>query len=462
MLGGDPVGLLRLSSVGAAVLDRVLVGGGSDTPAESRLVDRLVDRGVLVPEPTSAEARFAAGDVSVVVPVRDDAEGVARLLDSLAAAGDALAEVIVVDDGSADAASLATVVGSRRGLATRLVRREHSGGPAAARNDGAAAARSPLLAFLDADCAVAPGWLDPLLGHFDDDRVAVVAPRVVAAPAASRRAAGRSSDSGWGPAAVWGVDRFRSPLDLGGRAARVAPGRRVSYVPSAAMLVRAESFDQVGGFDASMRVGEDVDLVWRLVESGRTVRYEPAASVAHEVRPDVVSFLRQRVGYGSSAAALDERHPGRVAPARLTRWSALVAAGLLVGGPGCAGRRRTRGVDVVAVARPARRGPDRTGAAARRHRPLVGRAPAAACVAARLVAAAGRGRALVTPCSSGAARRAGAGGGRGVARRRAARTPPARGARRRGLRRRCLGGLRPPSFVAGAAAVVVVPRRNDA
>ncbi len=324
VLGGDPVALLRLSTSGAAVLDRVLAGGTPDTPAEAALVERLIERGVVVPEPIPGPARFGDRDVTVVVPVRDDAGGVARLLDSLAAAGDALAEVIVVDDGSADAASLARVVGSRRGLATRLVRREHSGGPAAARNDGAAAARSPLLGFLDADCTVAAGWLDPLLGHFDDERVAVVAPRVVAAPAAH---------PGRGGAAVWGVDEFRSPLDLGGRAARVAPGGRVSYVPSAALLVRADVFDELGGFDTELRVGEDVDLVWRLTASGHAVRYEPAAIVAHEARPDVRSFFRQRAAYGSSAPVLDERHPGQVAPARLSRWSAAVAACLLVGGP---------------------------------------------------------------------------------------------------------------------------------
>ena len=332
VLGGDPVALLRLSASGAAVLDRVLSGGTPDTPAEAALVERLVDRGVVVPEPTPGRARLGSGDVTVVVPVRDDIDGVARLLDSLAATGGRLAEVIVVDDGSADADALAAVVEEPRpGTVVRLLRREHSGGPAAARNDGAAAARSPLLAFLDADCTVAPGWLDPLLGHFDDERVAVVAPRVVAAPSTHP---GAGSTASWGSAAVWGVDERRSPLDLGDRAATVAPGRRVSYVPSAALLARAQLLDGAGGFDDALRVGEDVDLIWRLAASGHVVRYEPAATVAHEVRPDVGSFLRQRVAYGSSAAVLDERHPGQVTPARLSRWSAAVAACLLVGGPG--------------------------------------------------------------------------------------------------------------------------------
>ncbi len=326
VLGGDPVRLLRLSAAGAAVLDRVESGGAPDSRAGAALVARLVDRGVLVPAPTPGTASRGAREVTVVVPVRDDADGVARLLDSLAVAGDPLAEVIVVDDGSRAPVELVEVVDRPRpGPAARLLRREHSGGPAAARNDAAAAARSALVAFLDADCTVGSGWLEGLLGHFDDERVAAVAPRVVAAP---------SARPGTGGSTVWGVDEHRSPLDLGEQPAAVAPGRRVSYVPSAALVVRAEVLDRVGGFDAALRVGEDVDLVWRLAEAGHVVRYEPAATVAHEVRPDVWAFLRQRAGYGSSAAVLDERHPGQVAPARLSRWSAAVAACLLVGGPG--------------------------------------------------------------------------------------------------------------------------------
>ena len=326
VLGGDPVALMRLSTTGAAVLDRLLAGGSPETATEVGLLRRLVDRGIVVPEPTPGAEPYGTDDVTVVVPVRDDADGVGRLLGSLAAAGDALAEVIVVDDGSVEPAALVAAVATERpGVTARLVRRDRSGGPAAARNDGAAQVHSPVIAFLDADCTVAPGWLDPLLGHFEDEAVAVVAPRVVAVP---------STHPGAGSTGVWGVDELRSPLDLGVRPALVAPGRRVSYVPSAAMLVRTDVLDDVGAFDVSLRVGEDVDLIWRVVGSGRVVRYEPAARVSHEVRPDLRSFLRQRVAYGSSAALLDERHPGWVSPARLSRWSAVVAAGLLVGGPG--------------------------------------------------------------------------------------------------------------------------------
>jgi mycofactocin system glycosyltransferase len=85
--------------------------------------------------------------------------------------------------------------------------------------------------------------------------------------------------------------------------------------------VRRSAFEAVGGFDEALRVGEDVDLVWRLVAAGGTVRYQPAIEVAHGSRGTAVAWLRQRHQYGTSAAALAARHPGAVAPLTVSAWT---------------------------------------------------------------------------------------------------------------------------------------------
>jgi mycofactocin system glycosyltransferase len=103
--------------------------------------------------------------------------------------------------------------------------------------------------------------------------------------------------------------------------ARVAPGTAVSYVPSAALLVRRAALGD--GFDESMRVAEDVDLVWRLTGAGWRVRYEPAATVAHEHPATTTEWLRRRVFYGTGAALLAARHGAAVAPVVVSPWSAL-------------------------------------------------------------------------------------------------------------------------------------------
>jgi hypothetical protein len=94
---------------------------------------------------------------------------------------------------------------------------------------------------------------------------------------------------------------------MGANPANVAPGARVAYVPSAALIVRRAA---LGGFDEALRYGEDVDLVWRLHDRGWRVRYDPRVVIRHDAR----ALLSRRFRYGTSAAPLAQRHPGRLAP----------------------------------------------------------------------------------------------------------------------------------------------------
>jgi mycofactocin system glycosyltransferase len=170
-------------------------------------------------------------------------------------------------------------------------------GPGAARNAGMSGSHRELVAFVDSDVVVAPTALQRLAAHFADPLVAAVAPRVRASFADRGRVLGALATYG-------------SPLDLGGDPARVHPQGHVPYVPSTVLVVRRSAFEAVGGFDESLRLGEDVDLVWRLVAAGYDVRLDPSA-VAHHAEPSTWSaWLRRRFRYGTSAAALAQRHPG--------------------------------------------------------------------------------------------------------------------------------------------------------
>lgn len=316
LLGGDPTRLLRLSEAGARVVatwrsegvdvDRV-------APGAVRLVERLVAAGMAHPVP----APVPVGDLVVVVPVRDRPEALDRCLSSLRTSG--VDRLVVVDDASVDVARHAEVA-ARHGAA--LVRRETCGGPAAARMTGWASL-DPLpefVAFVDSDVVASEGCWGGLLGHFVVPNVGLAAPRVI-------------HDAGTGAVRTV-VDRFEaanSPLDLGDRPAAIVAGTRVSYVPAAAMVVRSAAFDQVGGFDERLEVGEDVDLLWRMVGAGWTCRYEPTALVGHTGRARLLPLLRRRFDYGRSAALLDARHPGSLPPLRGSWWSVVVVA-LFVGG----------------------------------------------------------------------------------------------------------------------------------
>jgi GT2 family glycosyltransferase len=384
LFGGSPPRLLRLNPAGQRALDE-LRRGPVRSPAAGKLARRLTDTGLAHPRPpapsrgpgapgvvpgengaggrpSTGEGGRAGGvsppsqrsrgvpggrppgltrpDVTVVIPARDRPAYLDRCL---AALGQSY-PVIVVDDGSRQAAEIAGLC-HRHGA--RLIRRPASGGPGPARNDGLAQVTTPLVAFLDSDCETGPEWITSLADHFADPLVAAVAPRV--RPRTGATPAGRYLEA-------------RAPIDMGPKEGRVLPLTRLSYVPTAALLVRRAALvahgsqaiaggagpldagpsdtglsgagpSGAGPFDASLRYGEDVDLVWRLAEAGWRVRYDPAASVSHSEPATWARVLARRFRYGCSAAPLAQRHPGQVPPLILQAWPAAAVAALLARRP---------------------------------------------------------------------------------------------------------------------------------
>jgi mycofactocin system glycosyltransferase len=201
-----------------------------------------------------------------------------------------------------------------------------NGGPAAARNTGLAAVHTEFVALLDSDCVPPTGWIDELVGHFADPMVAAVAPRVLAT--AQSTLAGR-------------YGAVRGSLDMGGQPAIVRAGTLVSYVPTAALLVRRSALPAVvesagsnptaAIFDEALRYGEDVDLVWRLIEAGWVIRYDPSVEMGHHEPDCWRTLLARRFHYGTSAAPLAARHPGALAPLALLPWPAASVTAALSG-----------------------------------------------------------------------------------------------------------------------------------
>ncbi|RVW01065.1 mycofactocin biosynthesis glycosyltransferase MftF [Rhodococcus xishaensis] len=295
LIGGSPTRMLKLAP---AAVD--MIGDGYLEVVDSRtavVARRLLDSGVANPRPMATPS---PSDVTVVVPVRDNVDGIARLMPVLRGL-----ELVVVDDGSANPLELPDLPGCTAHVT--LLRHDRSRGPAAARNTGLEAAKTPFVAFLDSDVVPQTGWLERMLGHFSDPSVALVAPRIVAL----------EPDG----AMLARYEHARSSLDLGRKEAAVRSGSPVSYVPSAAMLVRREILVDTGGFDEAMRVAEDVDLCWRLQESGWRLRYEPVAHVAHDHRVSFGKWFTRKVFYGTGAAELAARHEGMVPPIAMSKWT---------------------------------------------------------------------------------------------------------------------------------------------
>lgn len=102
--------------------------------------------------------------LSIIIPHLNEPEELRRCLASLEAQRDPQLpfEIIVVDNGSRElpTAACAAFPGVRLEV-------EPVPGPGPARNRGAHAARADLLAFIDADCLAAPGWVSTIVAFMD-------------------------------------------------------------------------------------------------------------------------------------------------------------------------------------------------------------------------------------------------------------------------------------------------------
>ncbi|HEY0717734.1 MAG TPA: glycosyltransferase, partial [Streptosporangiaceae bacterium] len=173
LLGGYPYRMLRLGPAGARHVARWWAGEPvAASPGAQTLARRLLETGIAQPVPSGGPG---PEDVTVVIPVRDRTAELTLCLRGLPPPG-CETRVLVVDDGSEDRAAVAAAAAT---AGAGCLHRPVNGGPAAARNTGLAAVRTPLVAFLDSDCVPAPGWLDRLLPHFGDPVVAAVAPRIL-------------------------------------------------------------------------------------------------------------------------------------------------------------------------------------------------------------------------------------------------------------------------------------------
>lgn len=209
--------------------------------------------------------------VSVIVPARDAERLIGPLLDALAEQ-DADHEVIVVDNGSRDGTA---EVAERHPSRPQVLRRDRGGGPGAARNEGAAAARAPVLAFTDADCRPAPGWL-----------------------AAGLRAMERAD-------LVQGAVAVPEGAHLGPFDHVVRVGAEYGLYETANLFVRREAFTAAGGFEDIVETGdgrpfgEDAWLAWRLRRAGARTAFAADAVVHHEVLPGTArEYLAERAREG--------------------------------------------------------------------------------------------------------------------------------------------------------------------
>jgi glycosyltransferase involved in cell wall biosynthesis len=234
-------------------------------------------------------------------------------------------EIVVVDNGPAPTVEAIVAGGLPTGdhCPPRVVR-EPRKGLDRARNRGIAASTGDVIAFIDDDCEVDPGWATALLDAFANPTVDCVTGRVVPG--------NEQLDT-----AQW-VER-RYSFDRGKLAQRFHHSDVRRWFPvyphhlgtGCNMAFRRALLERIGDFDPALDMGSlvggggDIDMFARTLDVGAWTAYEPEAVVRHHHRERRDQLVYQFFGYGATTSALTtkwvlRRHGRRLQALAFMAW----------------------------------------------------------------------------------------------------------------------------------------------
>lgn len=223
-------------------------------------------------------------DISVVIPVYNDPEGIATTLSCLVdqnVAEDRY-EIIPVDNRSTDQTFAVLHKYASDYPALVFPEKEYdTQGSYAARNAGVRAASGDVIAFLDADMEVDGDYIGKIAERMNDGETDYLGCNVeLFVP---------EGEESW-------IARY----DLRTAFPIETYITEQSFCPTCGLVVRREIFADVGGFDDRFTSAGDGEFGNRVAEAGYDLAYEPNITVRHPVRSDLESLLKKeiRVGYG--------------------------------------------------------------------------------------------------------------------------------------------------------------------
>ncbi len=240
--------------------------------------------------------------ISIVVPTYKRVDSLTRLLHSLTRLKYPTArfEVMLVDDGGGLSFG---PIRERFGPALRLeCLNQSNSGPGSARNVGAEGSEGEILAFTDDDCEVDSLWLEELSKGFETGTEPLCGGRTVNSlphnPYAS--ASQQLVDflyEHYNPERQWGA-----------------------FFPTNNVALPRTRFLALGGFDPTLRFGEDREFCHRWAMAGGGFRSLPRALVYHHQALDFRSFIHRHWCYGQGTSDYRRKtrahgsRPGRLSP----------------------------------------------------------------------------------------------------------------------------------------------------
>ncbi|GAB2870496.1 glycosyltransferase [Nocardioides pacificus] len=218
------------------------------------------------------------GRIGVVVPCRNEEATIGRCLSALRAQA-AVGRIVVVDNASTDAsrtiaAALADQVVNLPGARISALRNHGASLLAAGRTEPLEAEPLEYVAFVDADCEVAPGWAAAALEALRD--ADLVGSRTFA-----------PAGAGWVASRWAAIERRTAGPD--------------ALLWSQHLVLRRDLWERLGGFDETLVTGEDADLSLRVRRlGGRIALVEGMTTLHHGFPPSLRRFVRREVWHTSA------------------------------------------------------------------------------------------------------------------------------------------------------------------
>ncbi len=236
----------------------------------------------------------AEPEVSIIMPVRNEAASLDATLASVCAqATDASTEVIVVDDHSTDGSRSIVERWVARDERVRLVSSPRRGIPQAL-NRGLEAARGRYLVRVDGHSIVPPDYVQGLLDHIRSG--------------ACEGAGGHKRAVGQTPFGRVVAAAHGSRLGIGNSKYHYSQRRElVDHIPFGAYVTKRAH--AIGGWNEELSTNEDYDFDFRYRQSGGRLLFDPAIVVDWRVREAPARLAHQYYAYGRGKFRTLAQHP---------------------------------------------------------------------------------------------------------------------------------------------------------
>jgi GT2 family glycosyltransferase len=246
-----------------------------------------------------ARTRDLQTSISIIIPTRDGLSDLRSCIDSILRHDHRNTQILVVDNGSEDPATLEYLAGlTEAGMATVLSHPQPFNF-SEINNRAAELATGDILCFLNNDTEVmSRDWLDRARVLLSLDQVGMVGARLLYPDGALQHF---GVTTGTADHRVASHPHLGLPEGSGGYFSKARLMQQFSAVTAACMFVTREAFEAAGGFDSELKVAyNDVDLCLKVRQAGYRIVGDPDIVLIHKE-----SRTRGADTDGAKAARLD-------------------------------------------------------------------------------------------------------------------------------------------------------------